>query len=598
MPFFCLRRAGPHNDEAPGVELPGGCAVAPEQNWQRLSGVPSVEIWVRWPCAVWQGEIDGRACCLLFDGFIARPRRCDGVAASPDIAWLASLLAREGLDALNDVEGQYALCFVNDGTGELLAARDRLGGETLYWHQSDGAVAVASRCRDLVRLPWCPAIENPEFVAEIMALRGNHAPGTTPFLHVHEVIPGGRVVLSAENVSLDRPPLVFEPPDSVRSTDDWVDAFRAAFFGAVDDSVDESGDVAVMLSGGLDSVPVLFAACRTLKERDRRVTAVSWGLPSYPDCDETDWIRMASDAAGVELRLFDGADAVPFSDLTSTVASAELPYFNSMRGNLLACYREAADSGSAIVLAASRGDMIYARRFALLDDLIRRRDWARLWAELGRLYARGGLRGIYRDPATRYPLARLKQRARPPDGASRAPWLTEQAVESMAYRPDPFPETSLYPNPEHAHQLLGPAMTFGTAQEKDFSRRYGIDRRDPFHSETLVKLMLHVPVVFSHMKGQSKWIMREAMRGTIPEPIRTKPRTGVLTPFTRAGFQRNRVQIRELLFDQDADVWERYVAPGYIQDTLSRSDPSEAGMMVVRACIGYTLWRNFWDGVT
>lgn len=594
MPFICLRYSGSHSSPLRHVR-PAIDPAAFDPGWRPLTIDFPVDTWVRQPYGHWSGLIDGLKCWLLCDGFIARPRRFDAVAPTQDLGWLAEALLRDGVNALDTLRGQYAICFINGGSGEMIAARDRLGGQALYWHRIESVTAVASKSRDLARLPWCGAAENPGFMSECFALHGQHDPDTTAFAHVNEVAPGGCVRFPAHDVRVHRSPLEVTPPPACRTPNDWVDAFEGVFRQAVQDAVGEHGDVAVMLSGGLDSVPVLSTASGVLRGRNRRISAVSWVLPDFPENDESTWIRKAAEAAGIELETFDGGRFMPFSNLSEATLSPELPSYNSFRDILLACYRRASDRGCAMVLAATRGDMIYAQRFAVLDDLIRRKDWPRLWAELGYLYRRLGISGMYRDPAVRYPAARIKKRWRGGVRSPRQAWLTEYAVEHAPERVSWPPEARHYPNPAHAHQLLGPAMTFGTAQENDFCQRFGVERRDPFHSEALVGLMLHAPVMLSHMQGQAKWIMREAMRGRIPEPIRVKERTGILTSFIKAGFARHREQIREFLLDQDDSVWARYVRPAYVRDVLAAPEPPESGLVVICGCIGYTLWRHHWD---
>lgn len=594
MPFF-LRYGNPRIAGLPGGRS-GTAFSGGEPDWRPVSASLPVEAWHRNPCGVWDGTTTGSNCLLLFEGFVSHPRPADTSDPQLDIQWLAEFLYRLGADAVDDLKGQYTVCFFNGDTGELVAARDRLGGRTLYWHHSSAGIAIASRSRDLARLGGGGALENPAFMTEMFALRGQHTPGGTPFSSVHEVLPGGRVVSRAWEVEAARPAFNAGNP-AWANPEDWVAAFHEAFQNAVSHTLGRQGDVAVMLSGGMDSVPVLSAASSALHGRGRRVAAISWILPNCPESDESEWIQMAADGIGTELETFDGGQFAPFSDLTSAVSSPELPYYNSVRGLLLECYRQAAARQYAVVLAATRGDMIYAQRFAMLDDLIRRRDWPRLWAELGCLYRRIGIGGMYRDASVRYPVARIRKRLfgdrlKPVPG-----WLTEYAVEHI---PDPVawpPEAGGYPVPDHARQMLGPALTFGTAQENDFSQRCGIERRDPFHNEALIGLMLYAPIVFSHMKGETKWIMREAMRGRIPEPIRVKARTGNLTRFVRAGFDQHRSEIRELLLDQDESDWARYVRPAFVREVLASPQPPESGLMVVCACIGYTLWRDYWDMV-
>lgn len=593
MPFLCLRQPVVNSLDLP--KSPSGAPFDPKDaGWRMMPVDPAVQIWYRSPCSIWDGSKQGLPCVLLCDGFIARPRALDALDPAGCADWLGEALHGRGLDALTDLEGQYALCFVNSETGEMVAARDRLGAQSLYWHRSGDTAAVATKCRDLVRLSTRAAAENPRFVTGMFALRGGHAPGESPFLAINEVVPGGRVIIQKDHVETRRAPYQAGSPPARTTPTEWVDLFRDAFLQAVRDPLGRDGDVAVMLSGGLDSGPVLAAASRELANTHRRVAAVSWVLPHFPDSDEEKWIRITAEAAGVDLATIDGGGRLPFSDLSDSVVSPELPYYNSVREYMLGCYERAAGESCAMVLTGTRGDIIYPQRFPLLHDLIRRRDWGRLWAELGHYYRRLGLLGMYRDPAVRYPLSRLLARFRG-RRESPPPWLTDYALNNLPARNPWPPEAGDFSNPDHARQLLGPAMTFGTAQENDFCQRYGLERRDPFHNEALIRVMLHAPVVLSHCRGRAKWIMREAMRGELPDAVRLKARTGTLGAFVRAGFARHRDAVRELLLDQDDDVWARYVRTGFVRDALSARCPTDTQLMVVAGCIGYSLWRTHWD---
>ena len=74
-------------------------------------------------------------------------------------------------------------------------------------------------------------------------------------------------------------------------------------------------------------------------------------------------------------------------------------------------------------------------------------------------------------------------------------------------------------------------MTSGRCHEQYFADLHGIERRDPFHDESLVGFMLKAPASFSVREGRTKWIMREAMRGRLPDEFRLKQRTGLLNSY-------------------------------------------------------------------
>lgn len=596
MPFLCIRHRAPAEPSSGSPSSKGALGAGPA--WQLAVPFADSPFEVRYdnPCGVWNGPVLGVNCRLLCDGFVARPKRFDSISPSSDLRWLAEKLVRDGGVAVDELQGQFALCFVNDDTGELIAARDRLGARALYWHQDADSVSVASRSGDLARLATGTIEENPAFISEMFALRGWHTPGSTPFQGVHEVLPGARLTFGSGSPQSIRPAFQTESPEQCDSADDWVALFRKTFESAVYDVLDEDSRAGVMLSGGMDSIPLLVAASNTPQGGKRDLRAISWVLPDFPQSDETQWIDMAAQSAGVELLTFDGGTAEPFSGLGESLVSPELPYFNPVRELILKCHSLAAEQSCLLQLAATQGDMIYPARYRLIYDLSRRRDWAGLRRELAHLYQTGGLLGMYRDSALRYPVSRVLDRI-PGYRRQRQPgWMTDHAISCLpAHKPWP-PESNGFPNPGHASAMLGPAMTFGPAQENEFSRRFGVERRDPFQNEALVGLMLHAPVVLSHMQGQTKWIMREAMRDRIPDSLRLKRRTGLLTQFINWGYQRNRGDIERFLFDPQRSGWQRYVHPGFVKKALSGGHTSSKGLMTVCGCIGYSLWREHWAG--
>jgi len=597
MPFLCVR----HRARAePSSGSPSSkAALVPGPAWQVVDpvAVSSFELRYDKPCGVWNAPALGVNCRLLCDGFVARPKRFDAISPSSDLRWLAEILVRDGGGAVDELQGQFALCFINDDTGELIAARDRLGARALYWYQDSDTVAVASSSSDLARLTTRTKEENPAFISEMFALRGWHMPGSTPFQSVHEVLPGARLTLGAGALQTTRPAFQAEPPGRCDTADEWVALFGKTFEGAVNDVLGEEGRAGVMLSGGMDSIPVLVAASGREQAVKRDLRAISWELPDYPKSDEAQWIDMAARSAGVELLKFDGGTVAPFSRLDSSLVSPELPYFNPVRELILKCHSLAAEQSCLLQLAATQGDMIYPARYRLIYDLIRRHDWAGLRRGLAHLYQAGGLLGMYRDSALRYPVSRVLDRIPGYRKQCQPDWMTDHAISCLpAHEPWP-PESNGFPNPGHASAMLGPAMTFGPAQENEFSRRFGVERRDPFQNEALVGLMLHAPVVLSHMQGQTKWIMREAMRNRVPDSLRLKERTGLLNAFIEAGYQRNKDQIKRFLLDPERDRWQRYVRPAFIDGALSGGNPTRVELMTICACIGYSLWREHWDQV-
>jgi asparagine synthase (glutamine-hydrolysing) len=332
-------------------------------------------------------------------------------------------------------------------------------------------------------------------------------------------------------------------------------------------------------------------ADRELTQAGRRLQVCSWHLPEFPDADEGEWIRVAAESLSEPIDLFDGSGLLPFSRTDDRTICPDLPAYNGFRLLVNECYRRAAGHGCRVILNGNAGDQIYPPIGLLNIDRLRRRRWRPVWNDLLASWRAGGIGMILSNPAFRHPLGRI---VRPFRRRSHAPdWMTIDAMREYQAVATWPPELEKSPFPDYAWQLVGSRMAFGRAHESEIPNRFGVDRRDPFHDEALLRFMLNAPFGLSHHKGWDKWIMRQATRGLIPDSLRRKRRTGLLHAFFRAGLRANRMTISALLFEQETD-WQRFVRPQLIQSILSRDDhPRES---LVCQCIGHALWSRYWNG--
>lgn len=546
---------------------------------------------------------------LALDGYLeADGGAGNGPCATPGqspVQWLAARLLRDGAAALEQLRGCFSLCAVWPRQGRWLLYRSRLGGRGAYHHQgSDGGWRAAASCAAaLAALRGYRFSADPAYLASVMALRMPPPPGHSPFQDIAELPAGACLVAGRQQLTLHTPALAVPGADRAISQAQANRRFAETFHRAVrrtladplagphDDSHDGQpagqAPVAVMLSGGLDSSPVAAVAAALLAGRGR-LLPVSWALPGHPDADESSWVERTCRYLGLEPLRLDGTTCLPFSRLDGTAINPEVPHFNPYRGLMDACYDAAATAGCRIVLNGNAGDLLYPPGSLRLLDLWQRRQLRQLWQALGYLVRRCGWRGALRQPEVRRLLARpgRRRQPRPP------PWLGEQARAVLPPSPPPPAVLAGHPWPDYAWQLLGPRMAFGRAQENVAANRRGVDRRDPFHDEELARLMLSLPVHTSLGLHPDKHLMREAMRGHLPEAVRRKGRTGLLHGFLAAGFQRHRQQLQALLAGDD--TWRELVEPRWLQQALASPDTGTTGQLVIGQCAGLVLWRDYW----
>ncbi|MEN1728775.1 MAG: asparagine synthase-related protein [Pseudomonadota bacterium] len=501
---------------------------------------------------------------------------------------VARLLQREGPAGLQRLTGCFALIAIDTADCRLLATRDRSGGRTLYFNASKGQITLATRPAWIMHIARLPFRESGHYLAAHFALQSAPPAGSTAFEDVQELMPGELLQFENDTLSLSPQPLSLEADPALYA--DPVASFRELLTNAVHTALPDSGDVAVMLSGGLDSGPMAMLADSKLAQSNQALKPVSWSLNAFPEADEAQWILHYDQALRSAPIITDLSDRLPFGDLDTAYSSENLPSYNAFNALIEHCYQESAEQGCRVILNAAVGDRIYPAPRLLLIDLLRRRRWRALGQELRGLIRREGLSGFPRDAAVRYGLGRWVP-GRQREGTRRA-WLTPLA-QSIQAEEEPSTQLVCHTYPDYAQQLFGPAMAFGQAHTNEHAQRFGIDRRDPYQNEALLRFMLHLPVRSTWQDGWDKAIMREAMRGLIPEPIRHKRRTGLLHALFRSGLRAYRQDVRELLLDQN-ESWQQYVQKTAVEEALSGKPGAPDALIAL--CVGYLRWLQHWQG--
>ena len=487
--------------------------------------------------------------------------------------------------------GAYSLVAWNSDSGEIIATRDRTGARTLFYAEHDGELTLATSSDWVVRASGISRREEPRFIVSMLSLQQAPPPGLSAFEGVRELMPGEVLQFGSGKLTVTHTPRDFDALISAgqvkRRGDDWADEFLQLFNNAVISCLPDAGDVACMLSGGLDSGPTAVLADVYLNALGRELRAISWSLKAYPECDETRWIKMAEERLRHSVDFCDLSHALPFSRLDASVIAPDLPLYNAFRPLVNDCYERAARLGCRVLLNASTADQIYPPRRWLHLDRLGRRQISLLWQDLRASYRSSGLSGLVHNPAVRHPLGQFlapwRYRSTPPT------WLSPEA--ERLWRPSSaWPrESGTTPQPEFTRQLFGAPMAFGVAHEAGMAQRYGVDRRDPFQNEALLAFMLKAPFELSWRNGLTKAIMRRAIKGDLPEEILEKGRSGRLEPFYQAGVESNQGQLARLCAGPEAEL-RRYLRVERIRALLQANGQDPEALLSVSA--GYAVWRR------
>ena len=438
-----------------------------------------------------------------------------------------------GANCLSRFNGMFAFALYDRAAGTLFCARDRYGEKPfLFGFWKDG-FAFASEYKAL--------LQHPELALDIdewRLLRAAQNPGTgldadrqTVFDDVHQLLPGEAMEVNVHTLEhrIWRYWRI-EPADLREDVDEQevFAEFRALLIDSVRLRLRSDVPVGSCLSGGLDSSAVVCIVRRLLGD-DAPYNTFTGRFPGTP-ADEWQYAAQVIDATGVISHTVEPTVDRFLQELPRFMWFNELPVSSSSQFAQWCVFDLARTEGVTVLLDGQGADEAlggYEQYFApYVDSLRERREGKRLDRELARI-------------RERYPLALA-----PPARAvrDRLPfhlrhWLSNRfgIGTSLSYgmRSDVAQRVARDNTPDRLegfHPLASALLQESFGRFLTTLLRYG-DRnsmahsrevRLPFCDHRIAEFVFRMPPHLLMGEVQTKRLLRESMRGILPEGIRTR----------------------------------------------------------------------------
>lgn len=505
--------------------------------------------------------------------------------------------------------GDFSFVIWDGRRRRLTAARDPLGVRGLAYRIEPGRrVLVATEVKQIAAAPGVPArIFEPAVAADLVAHFGR--PEWSFFEGIALLAPGHVLVCDRDGHRLRRFWDV-DPDFQIENVDRRADAeqLRDVFCQAVEARLRTPKPAGILLSGGVDSGSVASAA-GWLMEQGRvdapGLQAASWAFTALPQCDERHVSRHINARYGLGCLEIPGDDAGPLACFPEHLPDRDDPMlgaFQPLIEHALVALRQA---GAGVVLGGDRGDLVIGDTGYSYRRMAQSQQWAMLRAELqAHRRALGDPTALilkrYLIDAVAHRLRRRspvewgrwvfdKARARfdpPPAGRPYPPWLTPSFVQrtgvpNLLSEPDHVPAGLLHTRAERYRWIFTQLHLRGVAWSERTYARHGLGFADPFSDARMVALAIALPQQVINRPGdQSKPLMREAMRGIMPEPALTEADKILPTPLYER-FLRDRAApiVRDLLTNSQVGqrgwVDERIMRDSYDGWVAGRPLPAE-----------------------
>lgn len=514
---------------------------------------------------------------------------------SSDTEVILALYAREGLDALSRLNGDFAFALWDRRAQRLFLARDRAGVRPLFYAEYRGGLYFASEIKALLQLPGFSARMDPFALDEIFTVWAPLAP-RTGFIGVSELPPGHFMVVEGGTRRIERY-WDFDFPDDGdeddrRSEDEWADEVLHLLDDATRIRMRADVPVGAYLSGGLDSSITTALATR---HTPHRLSTFSVGFESA-EHDESAFQKVAADALGtshasVTCSAHDISRVFP-----SVIAHAERPIVRTAPAPLFLLSDLVRQRGLKVVLTGEGADEIFAGYDIFKEDKVRRFAgrqpksssrpllFKRLYPYLPNLQSQSSeylsaYFGVTTPQLLSDPLASHRPRIRSTAAAKlffsgdlRATLNGYDAAETLS---DLLPERFSRWHPQHQAQYLESRFLLPgyilSSQGDRMAMAHGVEGRFPFLDYRLIELAARIPPRFTLKGLAEKHILRRATRHLLPESIGSRTKQPYRAPDSHA-----------FTASDTADYVRELLAPEAISDT-GLFNPVAVGKLVAKA---------------
>lgn len=450
---------------------------------------------------------------------------------------------RWSADCVHRLEGDWHFALWDKSRRRLFLARDTHGTSSLYYRRTPGAFAFASLQKPLLALS--PAAR-PDLLRMAQILAGVPGEGSrTGYAEIERLPPAHHLTLDAGGVQVARYWFPEALPDLPLDDEAALEAFLLHYRRAVGARLAAQGKTGLMLSGGLDSGSIAGLAAPLLAQRGEELLAFTSVPAAPPDpqlarrvpVDEGPLAGAVAEAVGnIALTAIDAAHISPLAGMARMLAVHDEPAYPGSNSFWLAAILGAAQAqGVTTLLTGTAGNDTVSWRGAppLLTHLLAAGEPGKLWQEIRRMRARAGLSvaailwtGLVK------PLLRPVRDRWPGLGAGAQPdWAALSPIHpAFARQPEnagllaweaPRPDPLRADRQAWAAWRLGPPGRWlpPTFHFQD-SYAFGLDVLDPTADKRLMEFCFALDVGHYHDGGQDRRLIRQAMRGILPEQVR------------------------------------------------------------------------------
>jgi asparagine synthase (glutamine-hydrolysing) len=522
-----------------------------------------------------------------------------------------------GAECVQKLRGMFAFAIWDASRKELFLARDRLGVKPLYYvHDREGNLFFASEIKALLEAGAVEPELNYHALGDYLA---NHAPTgeQTLFAGVKRLLPGHTLTWKDGVIQIDQYwDLEFVPKheNAGRTVDSWVSEWRERFEEAVKLRLMADVPLGMFLSGGIDS-SAIAAVMSKLVDEPIKTFSVAF---AEREANELEYARLVADRFKTDHHEVIVSPREFFDALPDLIWHEDEPLAHPSSVALNFVSKLASHHVKVVLTGEGSDESLagYGRYYKTLLNL-----------KLGNAYQRAlpaPVRSMLNGALATLPMG-TRNRNRfdrsflslDPDIQSmyfdnfavfprsmQSDLLTERTRDLMGSSSDPYREMSAYFDLPETNSLLD-RMLYADSKtylhellmkQDQMSMAASIESRVPFLDHDLMGFAARLPDELKLSGSNSKFILREAMKGVLPDEIISRSKMGFPVPFGKWLRGEASYLVNEYILSDLALSREIFNADS-VRELVARHNRGENHDERLWALLNFEIWqRRFLDG--
>ena len=519
-----------------------------------------------------------------------------------------------GEDCPKKLLGDFAFAVWDRRKQLLFCARDHIGVKPFYYYLSDAVFAFASEIEALLCVPEVPRRLNEVRVADLLV----HDIGdktATFYEEIFRLAPALGMTVRRHKTSTE-PYWALDPTREMRlrSDEEYAEAFYEVFAEAVRCRLRSAFPVGSELSGGLDSSSVACVARELLAKEGgaRQLHTLSAVYKEAPQSDESEFIDQVLAKGGFEPHKVQVELLSPLEAPRRVLWDADEP---SIVGGLSMPWglaTEASQQGVRVLLNGYDGDTVVSHGTGWLAELAYTGRWLTLAMEFealrkfGTWSRRRVLRNYVLKPLApesvlrawwvlhgRNPWSRTGNRYLGPisENFARRVSLHDRAPTPMD-QPRGVSRSVRLTRRWHHQALLHGGNQYAVEVHAKIGARLSIENRYPFYDRRLMELCLALPPEQKMRRGWTRFVLRRALAGVLPDELRWRRSKGTLTPgLAWSLFMFDRKIVQDTIFG-NPEVIERYADLDRLRVAYAYSAvrPTAGNLLIIIRTVALARW--------